>query len=132
MLAQSRSRIAAIAIVAAMLGLTACDQRSEVAGTKRTDPMYTPSPTADVKDKIAATTDKVATAVDDTTLTAKVKASLLAEPGLRALPISVETRNGAVTLSGTVDSDASRNRAKEVARSVAGVAAVVDELSVKS
>jgi len=129
---QTHGRMAVVAACVGMLVLGACDQRSEVAGAKRTDPMYTPSPTAEVKEKVAATTDKVATAVDDTALTAKVKASLLAEPGLRALPIRVETKNGAVTLSGTVDSDASRNRAKEVATSVAGVAAVIDELAVRT
>ena len=59
-------------------------------------------------------------------------AALLAEPGLRSLQISVDTKNAAVTLSGSVDSSVSRDRAKEVASSVAGVSTVVDQLTVKS
>jgi len=81
---------------------------------------------------MAAATDKVAVVVDDSALTAKVKAALLAEPGLKSLQISVDTKNAAVTLSGSVDSTASRDRAKEVASSVAGVSTVVDQLTVKS
>jgi len=81
---------------------------------------------------MAAASDKVATAVDDGTLTAKVKAALLAEPGLRSLQISVDTKNGAVTLSGSVDNAGSRDRAKDVASSVAGVTTVIDQLTVKS
>ena len=81
---------------------------------------------------MAATTDKVVAAVDDGTLTTKVKAALLAEPGLRSLQIAVETKNGAVTLSGTVDNATSRERAKDIASSVTGVATVVDQLTIKS
>ena len=81
---------------------------------------------------MAAATDKMTAAVDDSALTAKVKAALLAEPGLRSAQISVDTKNAAVTLSGSVDSATSKDRAKEIASSVAGVTTVVDQLSVKS
>ena len=59
-------------------------------------------------------------------------AALLAEPGLRSLQIGVDTKNATVTLSGSVDTAASKERAKEVAGGVAGVASVVDQLTVKS
>jgi len=80
----------------------------------------------------SSTTDKVATAVDDTAITAKVKSALMAEPGLKSLKIDVDTKNATVTLSGSVDSDASRAKAKQVAQSVSGVSSVVDQLTVKS
>jgi osmotically-inducible protein OsmY len=61
-----------------------------------------------------------------------VKAALLAEPGLSSLQISVDTKNATVTLSGAVDTANSRDRAKQVASTVAGVTSVVDQLTVKS
>jgi len=70
--------------------------------------------------------------VDDTAITAKVKSALMAEPGLKSLKIDVDTKNATVTLSGSVDSDASRAKAKQVAQSVSGVSSVVDQLTVKS
>ncbi len=118
-----------IAAFAAALALTACDQRASDTAARRTD---APVAAAPATDKVAAATDKVATAVDDTALTAKVKAALMAEPGLSSLQISVDTKKGTVTLSGSVDTPTSRDRAKEVASSVAGVETVVDQLTVKS
>ena len=118
------------AAIAAALALVACDQRNDAA--RSGDTSTATSPTTGASQKMAAATDKMATAVDDSALTAKVKAALLAEPGLRSAPISVDTKNGAVTLSGSVDSATSKDRAKEIASSVAGVTTVVDQLSVKS
>ena len=121
----------AIAVIAASLALAGCDQRSNDAA-RRTDTSTASAPATDASQKMAAASDKVATAVDDSALTAKVKAALLAEPGLKSLEISVDTKNATVTLSGSVDSPMSRDRAKEVASSISGVASVVDQLTVKS
>ena len=117
------------AAIAAAFTLAACDQRNDLTA-RQTGTSTAPAP--DAGQKMAAATDKVVAAVDDSALTAKVKAALLAEPGLKSLQIGVDTKNGAVTLSGSVDSAASRDRAKEVAGSVNGVAAVVDQLTVKT
>ena len=119
------------AAIAAAFTLAACDQRNDSA-ERRTDSSTAAAPATDAGQKIAAATDKVAVAVDDSAVTAKVKAALLAEPGLKSLQIGVDTKNGAVTLSGAVDSAASRDRAKEVAGGVNGVSTVVDQLTVKS
>jgi len=123
----------AIAAIAAALVLTACDRNEPSRTTSATPPATTAGSTMGTAgDKMAATTDKVATAVDDTTITTKVKAALLAEPGLKSLKIDVDTKNAAVTLSGSVDSAASKEKAKQVAGSVSGVTSVVDQLTVKS
>ena len=70
-------------------------------------------------DKVAAKTDqavsKTAEVVDDTALTTKVKAAILAEPGLRSLQIGVETKDAVVTLTGSVDTASLKDRAKQVA-----------------
>jgi len=83
----------------------------------------------------AATRDvaaKTANAVDDAALTAKVKAALFAEPGLKTLQIDVATRDAVVTLAGSVDSEVLHQRAVQIAGSLSGVSQVVDKLVVKS
>lgn len=69
--------------------------------------------------------------VDDSVITSKVKAAILAEPGLRSAEINVETFKGVVQLSGFVSSNAEINRAIAVARSVGGVASVKNDMRLK-
>jgi osmotically-inducible protein OsmY len=69
--------------------------------------------------------------IDDTVITAKVKADLLADPTVTGTDIKVETRNGEVDLSGVVDSQAQIDRAVELARGVEGAVNVVNHLTVK-
>jgi osmotically-inducible protein OsmY len=87
-------------------------------------------------DKMAAqagqAADKIAGKADDAAITAKVKAAILAEPGLKSLQISVDTKDATVILSGNVATDTLRDRAKQIAMSTEGVRNVVDNLSVKS
>ena len=75
---------------------------------------------------------KTAAALDDAALTAKVKAALFAEPGLKTLQIEVETREAVVTLSGSVDNAELRDRAVKIAGSFEGVRQVIDKLVVKA
>jgi hyperosmotically inducible protein len=70
--------------------------------------------------------------IDDSILTAKVKAALIESPETKAHQINVETKLGVVQLSGFVDSAAAKDAATSVARSVTGVKDVKNELSVKS
>ncbi len=69
--------------------------------------------------------------VDDTVITTRVKAEILEEPGLKSAEINVETFKGVVQLSGFVSSQASINRAVEVARAVKGVSSVKNDMRVK-
>lgn len=69
--------------------------------------------------------------VDDTLVTTKVKAALLADEGIKSLDIAVITRQGEVQLSGFVNNQNQIDRALEVARSVEGVRAVGNEMSIK-
>lgn len=70
--------------------------------------------------------------IDDTALTAKVKAALATERFVQARDIEVETRDGVVQLSGFVDSEAARTAAVMRARSVNGVAEVRNDLSIRT
>ncbi len=69
--------------------------------------------------------------IDDSAITAKVKAAILDEPTLKVLQINVETYKGVVQLSGFVDSTQSVKKAGEVSGSVAGVKEVKNDLVVK-
>lgn len=69
--------------------------------------------------------------LDDSVLTAKVKAALLRERGVKSTDVHVETRQGRVLLSGFVDSEEQKRRAVEVVARVAGVREVRDGLNVR-
>jgi hyperosmotically inducible periplasmic protein len=68
----------------------------------------------------------------DPVITGKVKASLAVDTTVHAGQIEVSTKDGVVTLTGNIDSDAEKNRAMEIARSTSGVRSVVDMLAVRT
>ncbi|MGH8614179.1 MAG: BON domain-containing protein [Gammaproteobacteria bacterium] len=68
---------------------------------------------------------------DDSTITAKVKTALLGDPEVSGLAINVDTFKGTVQLSGFANSAHERHQAEQVARSVAGVEAVKNDISLK-
>ena len=74
----------------------------------------------------------VGTEIDDTVVTTKVKSALLADPDVKSFDLKVETRKGAVQLSGFVDNQAQIERAVTVTRSVAGVSSVENNVSLKA
>jgi hyperosmotically inducible protein len=68
----------------------------------------------------------------DSVITGKVKATLAVDSTVRASQIEVATKDGVVTLSGNIDSQAEKDRAMEIARSTSGVNSVVDMLAVRT
>ena len=70
--------------------------------------------------------------VDDTTITAKVKAAFLADKAVSSMAINVETFKGTVQLSGFANSQNEINQAVAVARSVTGVKAVKNDIRLKA
>lgn len=70
--------------------------------------------------------------IDDSVITGKVKAALIADSTTKAHQIEVETYQGTVQLSGFVDSKESRSRAAELARQVEGVKTVKNSLELRS
>ena len=69
-------------------------------------------------------------AMDDTTITTRVKTVLLNDPQVAATKIDVSTTAGVVTLSGSVKSKADETRAIELARQITGVRDVKSTLIV--
>lgn len=73
-----------------------------------------------------------ATAVHDTSITAKVKESLHKDEATKGQDIHVSTTAGVVTLKGNVSSPATAKRAQELAEGTKGVKSVNNELAVSS
>jgi osmotically-inducible protein OsmY len=71
-------------------------------------------------------------AATDPGITTKVKSKLAADEVVSASKIDVTTRDKVVTLSGTVGSDAERERAVQLARQTEGVANVENRLMVRN
>ena len=84
-----------------------------------------------VRQKAKNVGEAVASAAENTRTTAAIKAKLIAEPGLSALKISVDTTGGLVTLSGTVSSHEQIAKAMQLALDTDGVREVVSTLQVK-
>jgi hyperosmotically inducible periplasmic protein len=69
--------------------------------------------------------------IDDTAITAKVKAALVADKEVSAMSVNVETFRGVVQLSGFADGQKEISRAVSVARGVKGVKSVKNDLRIK-
>ncbi|WP_195994961.1 molecular chaperone OsmY [Citrobacter portucalensis] len=81
--------------------------------------------------KVDSSMNKVGNFMDDSTITAKVKAALVDHESIKSTDISVKTDQKVVTLSGFVESQAQAEEAVKVAKGVEGVTSVSDELHVR-
>lgn len=104
---------AVFAATAAILVLGACtrDERKEV------------------RTEAKQATNAAANVIDNAALTTKVKAALLADELVKGTQINVDSNNGVVTLKGTVDSPAHKEKAEQVAKGVSGVTRVQNDLT---
>ena len=69
--------------------------------------------------------------VDDSVITAKVKAAIFNDSSLKVNEINVETFKGVVQLSGFVKSQAEIDKAVQVARGATGVKSVKSDVRIK-
>lgn len=75
---------------------------------------------------------KAGAALDDAGITAQIKTDLIKAPEISALKIDVDTKGGAVTLSGSVPSEALKTQAGDIAKAVKGVSSVANNLEIKA
>jgi len=75
---------------------------------------------------------KIGSYMDDSAITAKVNAAILAEPGMNVLDINVVTEDGVATLKGTVDSSTIKDNVEVLVASVSGVKRVNNEIDIES
>jgi hyperosmotically inducible periplasmic protein len=79
--------------------------------------------------KDAANTAKDAGA--DALITGKVKTKLLAESPANAAKVNVDTKDGVVTLTGTIDSNEFKAKAESLAKATEGVKSVTNNITVQ-
>ena len=82
-------------------------------------------------EKIDSSMNKVGNFMDDSAITAKVKAALVDHDNIKSTDISVKTDQKVVTLSGFVESQAQAEEAVKVVKGVEGVTSVSDKLHVR-
>jgi osmotically-inducible protein OsmY len=70
--------------------------------------------------------------IQDAAMTARIKSRLLLNDSTNGLKINVDTSNKEVTLNGTVETEAEKNLAEEIARSTEGVRDVQNQLKIAS
>jgi hyperosmotically inducible protein len=68
----------------------------------------------------------------DVTLAARVKVALIVEPSINGMNIDVESKDGIVSLFGTVDNLANRDKLTRVASAVEGVRSVLNNVKIIS
>lgn len=68
---------------------------------------------------------------EDSTVTATVKSKLAVDTTTKASTINVDTKEGVVTLTGTVDTAAAKAQAETIAKATDGVKSVTNNLAVR-
>ena len=130
-----RTRTSLLVLAVAALAIAGCERQGTSSSTSQKLDQSTPK-SADATSSSGATASEsssnMSAAAGDTAITAKVKAALIAEPGLKSMDINVETKDGTVTLTGSVDNAQLREKAKQVASSTSGVKGVIDNLNIKT
>jgi len=104
---------AAIATTAAIIALGACTRSEQ----------------KEIRTETKQATNTAAGVVDNATLTTKVKAAFLADDMVKGTQINVDSSDGVVKLTGTVDNAAHVARAVEIAKGVQGVQRVENNLA---
>jgi len=84
-----------------------------------------------VKAQARSAADRVGKEISDTWITTKVQAIYFLDKDVKGMDIAVTTKGTVVTLTGTVPTDATRQKAVADARSIEGVSQVVDKIVVK-
>jgi hyperosmotically inducible periplasmic protein len=119
---------------AAVFALTACQNEgpAEKAGkTVDETTVKVGDKMENAGDAVVKSAENVGDYMDDTAITAKIKADILQDPLLNVFEIDVVTTDGVVKLGGTVDSKPSIDRATEIARNVKDVKSVQNNMLIK-
>lgn len=110
------------------LTLAACDKAPDQRSTAPRGDTTASRPADTSKGPI----DRTQAIAADASITAKVKGKFVADDQLKAHEINVDTKDGVVTLRGSVQDPTAKDRATQVAREVEGVTSVDNQLVVRS
>jgi hyperosmotically inducible protein len=126
-------------LAAALLGISACSDNDGGNGSAQRLGQKIDKGTEMAKDKLEQSSDATQRKLDqagdsvaDAAIAAQIKAKILGDPGLKAGQINVDTHNGVVVLTGTVNTPEQVIRAVKLAQSVDSVKSVENRLSVRN
>jgi hyperosmotically inducible periplasmic protein len=128
-LRKSATATTATLIVLAGLGLAGCDKDKYATNSTTSTPVTAGTTTPSTATPPASAT--VGATIDDAATTAKVKTAMLADPDVKGLQVNVDTANGNVTLTGTVDTRAQADKAAQIAGQSEGVKSVTNNLTTR-
>jgi hyperosmotically inducible periplasmic protein len=103
----------------------------ETVGTTGVDTERAREVGAKVGERTAAAANEARQALTDGQITAKIKGKLALDDSVKASAVDVDTNGTTVTVTGTVDSQAQRDRILRLARETQGVKEVVDRITVR-
>lgn len=86
---------------------------------------------AQVGEKTAEAANQARRALNDGSITAKIKAKMALDDSVKALDLDVDTTGTTVTVSGVVSNETQKQRALQLARETEGVKQVVDQIQVR-
>lgn len=86
----------------------------------------------DTMSRDAAAPKKEGGIVSDAMITTKIKAEFAKDKSVSAMKINVDTDKGVVKLGGTAKSRAEADKAEQIAKNIAGVSAVHNDIKVQT
>ena len=116
------------------LGLTACEQdgTAEKAGQKIDRAAENMGEKMnEARDSFDRRAERTGDYLGEASITGKIRAGILSDSSIKVSQLNIDTTNGAVKLSGTVDSQQSIDRITAIAHDVDGVKSVTSDLTVK-
>jgi hyperosmotically inducible protein len=75
---------------------------------------------------------RVAAGIEDAWITTKIQSQYFLDPDVKSHEIDVDTRDGVVTLQGSVETAARQQQAEQIARDTEGVRRVVNQLTIEA
>jgi len=127
-------KVFCVVLMSAVFGLAGCQKEgtAEKAGKKIDQATENTGKTLEkAKQSLSGKAEKTGEYLDDSAITAKIKADIISDSLLNASQINVTTTNGVVNLSGIVDSQQSIDKALEIARANQNAKSVENSLAVK-
>jgi hyperosmotically inducible protein len=124
-------RTVLLLVVVLLVGAYLLGYMPQTASSFGAAPTLPQAPSAqEIKDGAARAAQRVDEGLSDAALTTKIKAKIALDDTLKKTDVSVHTKDGVVTLSGTVPSAAMQTRVLQLAHETAGVKSVANEIKI--
>ena len=138
----------AVSSIAALLALAACGDRASTADPRAESSSQVTGQSTELskdekrdldtsvmgagKDAKGAADTAIGQKVDDAQIVAKIKGEFAADKDISAMAVDVDSKDGVVTLSGSVPNSEAKVRADKIAKTTKDVKSVSNRLEVKA